>query len=263
MDYDDAYANGKYIPGSENLAADLEAANKAFFSKCEARVELGIPYGGREREAYDLFQPRGEPLGTLIFIHGGYWRILHRSFFSSYAAGALARGWAVAMPSYDLCPNVRISDITRQIAGAVKTIAAATTGPISIAGHSAGGHLTARMLDPALIPGEVAQRFHRVVPISPLSDLRPLMFTEMNDDLRMDAADARAESPLFMADRHPADVTVWVGSAERPVFLDQARWLSEAWDCGLMIWPHHHHFDVIGPLREAGSHLTGLLTGPA
>jgi arylformamidase len=45
----------------------------------------------------------------------------------------------------------------------------------------------------------------------------------MNADLRIDAAEARAESPLHMTLRHAAPVTVWVGGAERPVFLDP-RW---------------------------------------
>lgn len=261
MDYDDAYAIRKHIPGTETLVEDLTAATEKFLAGFRGRAEMGIPYGPGEREAYDLFLPEGDAAGTQIFIHGGYWHSMHRTHFSSYAAGALARGWAVAMPSYDLCPKVRIADITRQIAEAVKAIAAARGGPISITGHSAGGHLAARMLDPALIPEDVARRFHRVVPIAPLTDLRPLIFTEMNAHFRMDAGAARAESPVFMTNRHAADITVWVGGAERPALIEQAHWLSQAWDCGLMIWPNRHHFDVLDALIDPDSLLTGLLTG--
>ncbi len=261
MDYDDAYAIRKHIPGSETLVEDLTAANEAFFASFAGRSELGVAYGPGEREAYDLFLPEEEAAGTMIFVHGGYWHMMHRNLFSSYAAGALARGWAVAMPSYDLCPQVRIADITRQIAEAVKSIAAARAGPISISGHSAGGHLAARMLDTALIPEDVAPRIHHVVPIAPLTDLRPLIFTEMNDHFGMDAGAARAESPVFMASRHAADVTVWVGGAERPALIEQAHWLSQAWDCGLMIWPNRNHFDVLDALKDPESLLVGLLTG--
>ena len=49
--------------------------------------------------------------------------------------------------------------------------------------------------------------------------------------------------------------TVWVGSEERPAFLDQARWLSDAWDCSLQIDPGRHHFNVIDGLAREDSPL--------
>ncbi len=42
------------------------------------------------------------------------------------------------MPSYDLCPTIRISGITAQIARAVTAIAARMDGPLVLTGHSAG-----------------------------------------------------------------------------------------------------------------------------
>jgi len=152
------------------------------------------------------------------------------------------------MPSYDLCPTVSIAEITRQIALAVQHVAGVTEGPLSLSEHSAGGHLVSRMLDRALIPTAVAERILHVVPISPLSDLRPLMNTSMNEDFKLDTEAAIAESPIFMTDRHALPVTVRVGGTERPDFLDHARWLSEAWGVGLVIAPELHHFDVIDDL---------------
>ena len=165
------------------------------------------------------------------------------------------------MPSYDLCPRVRISDITRQVAQAVSAAAREIPGPLRLAGHSAGGHLVSRMAAPGLLPGDVAERLARIMPISPLSDLRPLMRTRMNDDFRLDEAGAIAESPIFTTDRLPAQVAVWVGAAERPAFLDQARWLGEAWGCEVVIDESLHHFDVIDGLVEADSPLCRAVTG--
>ena len=82
----------------------------------------------------------------------------------------------------------------------------------------------------------------------------------MNADLGLDAAEAAAESPVL----HPApgaDLHVWVGAAERPAFLDQARWLSEAWKAPLTIAPSKHHFDVIDGLADPDSGLTEVLLG--
>ena len=108
---------------------------------------------------------------------------------------------------------------------------------------------------------EVAARLAGVVPISPLADLRPLLRTSMNADLRLDMAEAEAESPMLMAERLNVPATVWVGADERPAFLDQARWLAEAWGCAHVVAEGRHHFDVIEPLEIADSDLTGALLG--
>ncbi|WP_424985512.1 alpha/beta hydrolase [Microbulbifer sp. S227A] len=262
MELDDAYANGAYIDDAAAYPPRWASAASGFRAALGARAEIALPYGPAARQVLDLFHPETPPMGTAIFVHGGYWLKFDRSSWSHLARGLLARGWAVAMPSYDLCPAVPIATITRQIAQAVQYVARHSTGPLSIAGHSAGGHLSARMLDRALIPAEVAARFRTILPISPLSDLRPLRRTSMNADFRMTMADATAESPILMQNRHDARVAIWVGADERPAFLDQARWLAEAWDIPHVIAPGRHHFDVIDLLQDADSDLVDMLTAP-
>ncbi len=84
----------------------------------------------------------------------------------------------------------------------------------------------------------------------------------MNLDFRMDMAMAEAESPCLMHDIRPMPVVSWVGAEERPVFLDQARWLAGAWPTArLHVEPGRHHFDVIEPLVEAESALTRAILG--
>ena len=262
MRYDEAFANAKHIPGGEGYAACWTERAAAFRTAPAARAELGLRYGAEGAEWFDLFRPSGEPLGVVIFIHGGYWLDFGPRDFSHLAAGAVARGWAVAMPAYTLAPEGTIPAMTRQIAAAVKAVAATVEGPIVITGHSAGGHLAARMaclgvvLDPAVVA-----RIVRVLPISPLSDLRPLMETAMNADLRIDAAMAAAESPALLAPRPGVKVRVWVGAEERPAFLDQARRLGNAWACPVTVEPGRHHFDVIEGLERADAPLVTALLG--
>ena len=197
----------------------------------------------------------------MIFVHGGYWLNFDASTWSHLAAGPLAKGWAVALPSYDLCPSVRISEITLQIAQAVQKIAQTVTGPIALTGHSAGGHLVARMLAPEMLPPDVAERIAHVVPISPLADLRPLLRTSMNENLRLDEAEAWAESPIAQPVPE-VPVTISVGAEERPAFLDQARWLAKAWSSDNVIVPGKHHFDVIDALADPQDTLVTTLTTP-
>jgi len=262
MDLSDAYANGPYIAQAEDYPSRWDAAAAAFRAEMDAmgRLKAGLTYGDGLREALDLFLPEGAPRGLMVFVHGGYWMAFGRETWSHLAAGAVARGWTVALPSYDLCPAVRISDITRQIAAAVTRAAGEVDGPIRLSGHSAGGHLVARMLAPAMLPDGVAARLAHVMPISPLSDLRPLMQTGMNDRLQLDADEAWAESPVAIA-APEVPVTVWVGAAERPVFLDQARWLGDAWSCPVVVDDERHHFDVIDGLAEPYSAITARLLG--
>jgi len=262
MELDDAYANAAYIPNAETYPPRWAEEASAFRSALGASAKIGVYYGEAEREVFDLFLPDGAPKGTVIFLHGGYWRAFDRSTWSHLAAGSVARGWAVAMPSYTLCPENSISGITTQIASAVTAVAEITTGPLVLTGHSAGGHLVARMLAPGMLSSDVTQRVAGVVPISPLSDLEPLLHTSMNADFQMDEAEAQAESPIHQ----PAPdipVTVWVGADERPAFLDQARWLSAAWDVPCHVAADKHHFDVIDPLTDPNSDLTRLLTPDA
>lgn len=246
-----AYANGQFIAGAEGYVPRWQAAARAFVAERGARVQAGLAYGGADRQRLDLFLPDAVPKGLLVFVHGGYWMAFDRADWSHLAAGAVARGWACAMPSYTLAPEARIRDMTAEIAAAVGHAAGMVAGPVVVTGHSAGGHLAARMgcADVAL------PRVVRVVPISPLSDLRPLMATGMQDKLHLDAAECGAESPAFLPLRHGVRAHVWVGGQERPSFLWQARVLSEAWDCPWTVDPGRHHFDVIDGLADPASPL--------
>ncbi|KAA9010490.1 alpha/beta hydrolase [Histidinibacterium aquaticum] len=254
MGPDDAYANAPYIPDGESYPARWAAEAAAFRNRHPPDV---VPYGETTRQAFDLFLPEQEPRGLVVFVHGGYWMRFGRGDWSHLAAGPLSEGWAVAMPGYDLCPDVHIRDITRQVARAVTVASERVSGPLRLAGHSAGGHLVARMCCSDVSLTERG-RIERILPISPVSDLEPLRETSMNDTLRIDSREAEQESPVH----HPAPdcpVHVWVGGDERPAFIDQARWLSASWDMPLTVEPGRHHFDVIDGLADAASPLARAL----
>ncbi len=262
MELDDAYANAAYIPDAAEYPPKWEALADAFRKRLSVtgKARLGVMYGHGTRQALDLFLPEGVPKGLCVFVHGGYWLKFDRSLWSHLAEGAVEHGWAVALPSYDLCPRVRIADITRQVAQAIAVVAHEIPGPIRMTGHSAGGHLAARMAEPGVLPDDVRARLAHVMPISPVADLRPMMRTSMNADLRIDEDEAQAESPAL----HPAPevpVTVWVGADERPAFLEQAEALAKAWGCGHVVEPGKHHFDVIEALADPGSDMVGKLLG--
>ncbi|NNK79475.1 MAG: alpha/beta hydrolase [Litoreibacter sp.] len=254
-----AYEVGRFVPGGADYPARWQSAAADF--RAATPCELDLPYGENPRARYDLFLPEGASRGLMVFVHGGYWKSRCKSEWSHFAAGGLARGYSVAIVGYPLAPEVRISEITAHIAAAIAAAAARVAGPIVLAGHSAGGHLAARMAMPGVLPPELAERLTRVMPISPLSDLRPFLDLGMNADLRLDAAEAGAESPVLGKPLEGVGVVALVGSEERPVFLDQNRWLAEAWGCDEVILPGRHHFDVIDGLADPDSVLMRAYLG--
>lgn len=266
MKNDTAYDNRGFIPGAADFP-DRWAEEARAFREVEAavgRARLNTSYGDHPREAFDLFHPAGRAEGLMVFIHGGYWRLFDRSYWSHFARGATARGWAVAMPSYPLCPEVRIASITRSAATAIEKAAGFVAGPIVLAGHSAGGHLVSRMAcADAGLSRELSARIQRVAPISPVVDLRPLIETSMNADFKLDEGTAIAESPALQPKGLDVPVSVWVGSDERPAFLDQAGWLAEAWaGTELHVVQDRHHFNVIDGLADPdGAMMEALLSG--
>ncbi|MFH1804685.1 MAG: alpha/beta hydrolase [Pseudomonadota bacterium] len=269
-DWDDAYSNGNYIPGAENFPGMWAGLAASFRDDLTAkgRAETGIAYGPHDRERYDLFLPDGTPDGLVVFVHGGYWKAFDPSFWSHLAAGPVAQGWAVCLPGYVLAPEARLSDITRQIGCAITHAAARIDGPIHLTGHSAGGHLVSRMMCAnAPLPPAIQTRIENVVSISGLHDLRPLLRTKMNDDLRLDEAEAIAESATLQRPSLPCSITCWVGADERPEFIRQNDLLANIWT-GLgastraVHAPDRHHFDVIADLADPHSDLTACLLSP-
>lgn len=258
MDYDRAYVNSDFIPdGSAYPARWLEQAQD-FRASLGARARLDIAYGRGERNRFDLFLPETAPVGLLVFIHGGYWLRFGRESFSHLAAGALSRGWACAMPGYTLAPQARIAAMTREVARAVESAADLVPGPLVLTGHSAGGHLCARLACAGVALGASPRR---VVPISPISELEPLMRTAMNQILHIDEPEAAAESPARHPLRSGCSAHVWAGAQERPAFLWHARLLSEAWNCPWTPAAGRHHYDVIEALTDPDSALMNACLG--
>jgi arylformamidase len=230
--------------------------------------KLDVRFGPGPKETLDLFVPSGEARGTLVFIHGGYWRALDKSDHSFVATPFVERGLAVAVLNYDLCPAVTIAGIVdecrRALAWLVREGAVQGANPrrIVAAGHSAGGHLATMLL--AAHATALGLREHPlcgVVTVSGIHDLTPMTQFSYNADLRLDRADAVRLSPLNHTPAGAAPVLAVVGADETAEFHRQARVLLDAWprhrvrDEPLIV-PGRHHFSVIVDYADADSELT-------
>ncbi|MDB5556551.1 MAG: alpha/beta hydrolase fold protein [Rhizobium sp.] len=269
INWDDAYTNSDNIPGGDRWPDAWVAPAKDFRDTLSGlgRAKLGVVYGAKPRNRLDLFMPEGTPKGLVVFVHGGYWMALDNSYWSHLARGAVEHGYAVAMPSYTLCPDVRIGDIVGEVGAAIGKAAKLVEGPIMLTGHSAGGHLVSRMVSQTtpLAPA-LRARVRHVVSISGVHDLRPLMNTDMNETLRIDEAEAVAESPALLRPMDGARITCWVGGSERAEFLRQNALLANIWTglgatTSAVVEPDRHHFNVIDGLADPAHPLTRTLLG--
>lgn len=267
VDWDGAYTNGANIAGGDRWPAAWVEPAKVFRESLSSagRAKLDLSYGPAERNRFDLFLPEGKARGLVVFVHGGYWMALDKSYWSHLAEGPVASGYAMAMPSYTLCPEIRIGGIVEEIAAAIGEAARLIDGPLMLTGHSAGGHLVARMAcATSPLSPDARRRVRHVVSISGLHDLRPLIRTAMNERLRIDEAQALAESPALQRPMDGLRLTCWVGGGERAEFLRQNALLANIWtgldaSTATVVEPDRHHFSVIDGLTDAGHPLTKML----
>ncbi len=269
-DWSDAFANMAHVPEA-HLLPDFWAGRAQRWREAllaaGGGMERDIAYGPHPRERFDIVWPEGPVQGLAVFVHGGYWMRLSKDHWTDLAQGVRAAGWALCLPGYVLTPEVRIGQITAQIGRAIKAAAAQVDGPICLAGHSAGGHLVTRMLcADSPLSEAVLGRVARCLSISGLHDLRPLLHTQMNETLRLDLAQARAESPVLAQPKRAIPLTCWVGGGELPEFIRQAELLATIWSgLDMPVRAHidgtHNHFTVIEDLKTADSPIVRALLG--
>ena len=117
IDYEVEYNESGAGSGESGADGGLgEGCGGAIANSRAARL---ISYGPGARNTIDLFSGDGKgPI--VVFIHGGYWQALDGSSFSHCARGLNAHGIDVAVPSYDLCPQVSVDTIIQEMRAAVR-----------------------------------------------------------------------------------------------------------------------------------------------
>lgn len=245
-DLEAAYNNRTRVPDSAAIMAGWANDSAAYRA---AKPPREIRYGEGERHRFDLFEAGPGP--AMMYIHGGYWQAADKSFHSIHARGLNQLGVTVAVPSYDLCPSVRIGDIVEQVRAASLALACEINAPVVVSGHSAGGHLAACLLaTEAHVPSAYA--------ISGLFELEPLIATSINDKIGLDAEEARALSPLFWPAPEGKALDAVVGAAESSEFLRQSAEIVRVWgEDGVETRYEEidgaNHFTVIAPLTDPQS----------
>jgi arylformamidase len=246
------YNNRLKVPEHGAIMAGWQS-RAAAFRQNHPHVAFDVPYGGTPREKLDLFWPDATRCASIaMFIHGGYWQALDKSWFSHLARGFLANGLALAVPSYNLCPHVTLATLIEQVRDAGRFLIERFERDIYATGHSAGGHLAAMLLATDWPRRTQAGRVSGATAISGLFDLVPLTQTSINGALGLDEAEARRLSPVTL-DRPQGGIQTFVGEWEGDEYLRQSQSIAQAWGgtCGII--PDADHFTAIAPLEDGSS----------
>ena len=253
MDAEREYNNRARVPESAEIIAGW-ARDAAAFRASGVQAELNLAYGAGEREKLDLFlPPNAGAAPTALFIHGGYWQALDRSFVSHCARGLLGQGVAVAVPSYDLCPAVTLGEIAEQMRRAAAFLHRRRGGRLLSAGHSAGGQLAALLLAtdwPAFQPSLPAGMVGAALPVSGVFELGPLKGTSIAQALRLTGADIATLSPRLLPPPVFEALHVVVGGAESDEFIRQSRDFATHWGGSFEALPGANHFTVLDTFTD-------------
>lgn len=239
-------------------------------------AQIDLAYGEGSREVLDIFPADVPKAPVLVFVHGGYWRSLDKRDHSFIAPAFTQKGVCVVMPNYPLCPGtdahpVTIPDIALRLVQALawtwRHIAEHGGDPsrITVAGHSAGGHLAAMLLAcdwKTVAPDLPVDLVRNALAVSGLYDLRPLRKTPfLGDSLRLGEADATRASPALWKARARGEIFAAVGENESDEFVRQNMLIRAAWGAKRVpvceTLPGLHHFSVVDALADPAHALHG------
>ncbi len=274
---DRMYNNRALVPDHADYFARWADESRLARQTLDCRLDL--PYGRSAGEKLDVFLPASNALAgkhgapVLVFIHGGYWRSLDKADHSFVAPALAAAGACVVVPNYDLCPAVTIPDIALQMVKALawtyREVAAYGGDParITVAGHSAGGHLAAMLLAcdwPRWAPGLPADLVKNALSISGLYELDSVMHTPfLKDALRLTPQQVLRASPAWMPAPRTGQLYSVAGGNESPEFWRHNALIQQAW--GKKVVPVSedlaglNHFSVVEAMLKPGHRLNVLV----
>ena len=229
-------------------------------------------FGDHPSQFFDLYMP-ADPRGTIISIHGGYWRAKYGLDLNAPMAEHLAsRGWLVANIEYRRVIEETInntagvwSEMSSHVLAAIDATPSAE-GPTILLGHSAGGQLA---LWAAAQPSIDAQG---VVALAPVTDLFLADGLELSKHATRELFGATAaEKPDLYATASPLhllpfDVPQLIlhGQADEDVpvemtvdYAETAQFLGN--DMTFVSEPGVDHFDIIDPTHSIWRSITGWL----
>lgn len=248
--------SSRVVGGSEPFVADYRQRSAA------ARDALGAGVVATPGGSVLVVSDASAPL--LVFVHGGYWQALSASESLYLAPAAVRLGWSYAAVEYTLAPAATVDRMIAEVGDELRVLGSMLTpARVVLAGHSAGAHLAAMsaLVTPSPLP------LDRVVLVSGVFDLRPIVHTTVNDPLGLDEQGAAALSPqLLPVTAGAPEVVVACGDNETDAFKQQSLLYAQhvrasGGAATLVECRPRHHFDIVDDLVDPLTELGRLTVG--
>jgi len=144
--FEEQYVLRKTLP---SFGADVAEWERLSADGCFAGHSFQVEhYGAHPRQTLEVFKAAPGQLGKglAVFIHGGFWRAMHREQSRFMATPFLKRGYDCAIVEYRLMPEFRLRDLVDDTLTALRHLRENAgrlmlDGRTIVAGHSAGAHL--------------------------------------------------------------------------------------------------------------------------
>lgn len=216
-------------------------------------------YGEHESQFVDIARPVGDPVGTIVSFHGGYWRAAYGlELHDAIVHHCVGLGWTVVNTEYrrispdaagvweDMASDVlRAAAIGRELSGAT---------PMVALGHSAGGHLA------LWVAAQAETKFDAVVALAPVTDLIDADARRLSDhvtlellgvEVAVDPDRYRRASPLHLLPLGSAQLVVHGPNDEHVPYDMVADYVAAARSLGDEVTFANDtdidHFNVIDP----------------
>lgn len=277
--YNAMYNNRELVPEAGEHIAFWQAQSQKVLKETST-VRVQAYFGEGQFENLDIYPLPRTSKGVdatlapvVVFIHGGYWRSLYKEDHAFVAPALNEIGACAVILNYDLCPHVSIEQITMQMVKAmawVWTHIAEYGGDpsrIHVAGHSAGGHLCAMLLNTKWkkisesLPKNLIKSGLSMSGLHELESIRKTPF--LNVSLKLNEASAIKLSPAWMPKPKNGRLYSVVGGLESVEFIRQCRLIQKTW--GKKAVPQAkiidglHHFSILESMLNPDSVVIRIL----
>jgi acetyl esterase/lipase len=247
--------------------------------------ESGLPdavvrYADHPGGLVDLHLPGSASRGLVVVVHGGFWRLeWDRRHTRPMAEALRILGYVVATPEYRRTgatgeaaggwPHTLhdVRDAVTHLPGLLDELGVTAPGPVTLVGHSAGGHLA------LWLASEEGLGVDRVVALAPVGDLLDAEARGLDDGaVRALLGGSSTEHPERYAAADPArrlaapaptrpEIVVLHGTADQHVPAANSAWAEAADGVTLRRLDGVGHFELIDPEEPVWSEVLAALGG--
>ena len=225
--------------------------------------KFDVKYGTSNLQTLDIYTSDNSELSPIhMFIHGGYWRALDKSYHSHMAIPYVENNITFINLNYDLCPTVKLSDICNEIRDAIIWIYknsrnfGGDPNNIVISGHSAGAHLASLMLNIDWSKHGLKKKVIKAAAlISGIYEPEIVLKLEINNEIRLNKKDAYDNNAIVKPPLYKLPILLAVGELEPLGWINQSKKYAKTLiknnlTAKYSVIKNNNHFSLIDTLAD-------------